>query len=160
MTSSFDREKEEKATSRGSVHASRSAVLRVTELNSLNCSYFGNNSRRSANISVVLIHSYRFIYTVCAVYLVAKISIDLFQTQLRGTICTIYFPLAVYSNFLSLFKVIYLFYRVYVCVYVRFICILHWRSWKRCDISKFIKELKFLSHTEKRFKKTFFVLNN
>lgn len=60
------------------------SVLRVTELNSFNCSYFGNNSRYSANISVVLIHSDRFIQTLCAVYVAAKISIDLRNNSMRG----------------------------------------------------------------------------
>lgn len=79
------------------------SVLRVTELCSLNCSYFGNNSRYSANISVVLIHSHRFIQTLCAVYVAAKISIDL----RNNSICVKYHPHHTFSlyffNFLSLF---------------------------------------------------------
>lgn len=84
-------------------NAQRWSVLRVTELNSLNCSYFGNNSRYSANISVVLIHSDRFIQTLCAVYVAAKISMDLRNNSMRGILSVSYIFLFYFFNFLFLF---------------------------------------------------------
>jgi len=48
-----------------------------------------------ANISIVLIHSDRFIRMVCAVYPVAKISANLWNNSVEFlSICTIYFPLS------------------------------------------------------------------